>query len=88
MALVLTVEDVEEAVLMAVQHGGTVIVPWTSRPEWGPGCPTAHLRDPDGDLVELQSPTDVPPSARSGIVGAAFRDAAAERVPHVLAGGT
>ncbi|MFF3667979.1 VOC family protein [Microtetraspora malaysiensis] len=54
-ALVLTVEDIEKAALVAVRHGGTVIVPPTFRPEWGPGCRTAHLRDPDGNLVELQS---------------------------------
>lgn len=53
--LVLTVEDVEEAAAVAQAHGGRMVVPPGDRPEWGPTCRTAHLRDPDGNLVELQS---------------------------------
>ncbi|GAA0368522.1 VOC family protein [Microbispora corallina] len=53
--LVLTVDDVERAAEVAAAHGGQVVVPPGDRPEWGPTCRTAHLRDPDGNLLELQS---------------------------------
>ncbi|MEN3538157.1 VOC family protein [Microbispora sp. ZYX-F-249] len=53
--LVLTVADVERAAAVAAACGGRVVVPPGDRPEWGPTCRTAHLRDPDGNLVELQS---------------------------------
>ncbi|WP_432923074.1 VOC family protein [Microbispora sp. CA-135349] len=53
--LVLTVDDVERAVAAGAACGGRVVVPPGDRPEWGPTCRTAHLRDPDGNLVELQS---------------------------------
>ncbi len=52
---VLTVDDVECAAAVAAACGGRVVVPPGDRPEWGPTCRTAHLRDPDGNLVELQS---------------------------------
>ncbi|MBX6169810.1 MAG: VOC family protein [Thermobispora bispora] len=53
--LVLTVDDVDKAAQIAAEHGGRIVAPPSPRPEWGPTCRTAHLRDPDGNMVELQS---------------------------------
>ncbi|GII88002.1 hypothetical protein Ssi03_59920 [Sphaerisporangium siamense] len=53
--LVLKVEDVEAAAAVAREHGGRLVAPPAARPQWGPTVRTAHLRDPDGNLVELQS---------------------------------
>jgi predicted enzyme related to lactoylglutathione lyase len=53
--LVIKVDDVERAAEIAAGHGGDIVVPAVDRPEWGPTCRTAHLRDPEGNLVELQS---------------------------------
>src|SRR5438093_4814310 len=50
-ALVLRVEDVDIAVKRAEQHGATVVTPPTDRPEWGPNLRSAHLRDPEGNLL-------------------------------------
>lgn len=55
--LVLRVDDVD-ATLARLRAGDpelTVLVEPTDRPEWGPTLRSAHLRDPDGNLVELQS---------------------------------
>ncbi|MBO4271654.1 VOC family protein [Microbispora triticiradicis] len=53
--LVLTVDDVGRAAAVAAAGGGSVVAPPVARPEWGPTCRTAHLRDPDGNLLEIQS---------------------------------
>ncbi|WP_049652910.1 VOC family protein [Kitasatospora sp. MY 5-36] len=53
--LVLRVADVDAALDLCLRHGGTPVAPATDRPEWGPTLRSAHLRDPDGRLVELQS---------------------------------
>ncbi|KAB8184579.1 VOC family protein [Microbispora catharanthi] len=53
--LVLTVDDVDRAAAVGAANGGRVVAPPSARPEWGPTCRTAHLRDPDGNLLELQS---------------------------------
>ncbi|GII65517.1 glyoxalase [Sphaerisporangium krabiense] len=53
--LVLKVEDVGAAAAVAREHGGRLVAPPVARPQWGPTVRTAHLRDPDGNLVELQS---------------------------------
>ena len=53
--LVLRVEDVDEAARKLAGHGAVVVVEPRDRPEWGPNLRTAHLRDPEGNLVELQS---------------------------------
>ncbi|MEV7027732.1 VOC family protein [Kitasatospora sp. NPDC093558] len=53
--LVFRVDDVDKALALCLAHGGTLAVPATDRPEWGPGLRSAHLRDPDGHLIELQS---------------------------------
>ena len=56
--LVCLVGDVEAGVELSVRHGATLAVPPTDRPEWGPTLRTAHLRDPEGNLIELQSYED------------------------------
>ncbi|MFD5465123.1 VOC family protein [Kitasatospora sp. NPDC127059] len=53
--LVLRVEDVDAALALCLAHGGTLAAPAADRPEWGPGLRSAHLRDPEGHLIELQS---------------------------------
>ncbi|GLX03944.1 VOC family protein [Microbispora sp. NBRC 16548] len=53
--LVLTVDDVDRAAAVGAAGGGRIVAPPSARPEWGPTCRTAHLRDPDGNLLELQS---------------------------------
>ncbi|MFJ9610308.1 VOC family protein [Kitasatospora sp. NPDC101176] len=53
--LALRVPDVDEAFTLCLRHGGTPVVGPTDRPEWGPNLRSAHLRDPDGHLIELQS---------------------------------
>lgn len=53
--LVLRVDDVDAALDLCLRRGGTPVTPATDRPEWGPTLRNAHLRDPDGRLIELQS---------------------------------
>ncbi|MBD0674293.1 VOC family protein [Streptomyces sp. CBMA156] len=53
--LVFRVDDVDAALDLCLRHGGTLAAPAADRPEWGPNLRSAHLRDPDGHLVELQS---------------------------------
>ncbi|TQJ87789.1 VOC family protein [Streptomyces sp. SLBN-31] len=53
--LVLRVSDVDDATRRLSGHGATVVAEPQDRPEWGPGLRTAHLRTPDGTLVELQA---------------------------------
>ncbi|MFD8075889.1 VOC family protein [Streptomyces sp. NPDC059718] len=53
--LVLRVDDVEAAAGKLTAHGASVVTEPRDRPEWSPGLRTAHLRTPDGSLVELQS---------------------------------
>ncbi|MBO1417636.1 VOC family protein [Streptomyces sp. FH025] len=53
--LVFRVDDVDGALALCLSHGGTPVSPATDRPEWGPGLRNAHLRDPEGHLIELQS---------------------------------
>ncbi|MET8142402.1 VOC family protein [Sphaerisporangium sp. NPDC005288] len=53
--LVLTVGDVDAAAACGERHGGRVVAAPAARPEWGPTVRTAHLRDPDGNLLEFQS---------------------------------
>ncbi|WP_405160240.1 hypothetical protein OG203_27885 [Nocardia sp. NBC_01499] len=49
------VKDVDAALNLCVQHGATTVTAPTNREQWGPNLRTAHLRDPDGTLIELQS---------------------------------
>ncbi|GAA1243722.1 hypothetical protein GCM10009665_38170 [Kitasatospora nipponensis] len=53
--LVSRVPDVAAALAFCLAHGGSEVVGPTDRPDWGPTLRTAHLRDPEGTLVELQS---------------------------------
>ncbi|GGU90581.1 extradiol dioxygenase [Streptomyces litmocidini] len=53
--LVLRVDDVDEALALCLGSGGAPVLGAADRPEWGPGLRTAHLRDPEGRLLELQS---------------------------------
>jgi predicted enzyme related to lactoylglutathione lyase len=53
--LVMRVPEVDKALATCLAHGGTLVTPATDRPEWGPTMRTAHLRDPEGYLIELQS---------------------------------
>ncbi|MFE2430100.1 VOC family protein [Streptomyces sp. NPDC059373] len=53
--LVLRVPDVDAAARLLATHGADVLAEPQDRPDWGPGLRTAHLRTPDGTLVELQS---------------------------------
>ncbi|WP_194927272.1 VOC family protein [Catenulispora pinisilvae] len=49
------VDDVDAGAELCVRHGATLVVAPTDRPDWGPTLRTAHLRDPEGNLIELQS---------------------------------
>ncbi|WP_406673475.1 VOC family protein [Nonomuraea sp. N2-4H] len=53
--LVMKVDDVEKAAAILERHGATMAAPPQDRPAWGPTLRTAHLRDPEGTLIELQS---------------------------------
>ncbi|WP_431044583.1 VOC family protein [Streptomyces sp. P1-3] len=53
--LVLRVDDVAAAARCLSGHGASVLADAQDRPDWGPNLRTAHLRTPDGTLVELQS---------------------------------
>lgn len=49
------VDNVDDALDVCVRHGAGVAAPPADRPEWGPNLRTAHFRDPQGTLIELQS---------------------------------
>jgi predicted enzyme related to lactoylglutathione lyase len=49
------VDDVDAGAALCVRNGATLVIEPTDRPEWGPTLRTAHLRDPEGNLIELQS---------------------------------
>ncbi|MFI6768623.1 VOC family protein [Streptomyces sp. NPDC050355] len=53
--LVFRVDDVDKRLAFCLEHGGRLVAGPTDRPEWGPNLRSAHLRDPDGHLIELQS---------------------------------
>jgi predicted enzyme related to lactoylglutathione lyase len=53
--LVSRIEDVDAGYQLCMAHGARSVVPPTDRPDWGPTMRTAHLRDPEGTLIELQS---------------------------------
>jgi catechol 2,3-dioxygenase-like lactoylglutathione lyase family enzyme len=57
-SLVLHLADaaaLDEAVALCVAAGARVVAEAQARPQWGPTMRTAHLRDPDGHLLELQT---------------------------------
>ncbi|WP_030276802.1 VOC family protein [Streptomyces sp. NRRL B-24484] len=49
------VGDVDAGYDLCLRHGAVPVSAPADRPAWGPGLRTAHLRDPEGTLVELQS---------------------------------
>ncbi|MEU3775385.1 VOC family protein [Streptomyces sp. NPDC032472] len=53
--LVSRVPDVDTAYAACLAHGATPAGPPADRPEWGPTLRSAHVRDPEGNLWELQS---------------------------------
>ncbi|MDX3227250.1 VOC family protein [Streptomyces sp. ME19-01-6] len=53
--LVSRVSDVDAAHALCLANGAQDVAGPTARPEWGPTCRTAHVRDPEGNLLELQS---------------------------------
>ncbi len=53
--LVMRVDDPDEAARTLVRHGATRVAEPRERPEWGSNLRTAHLRDPEGNLIELRS---------------------------------
>jgi len=55
-ALVLAVDDVDETYRRLADADCERVEPPTDRPEWG--IRTAHVRDPDGTLVEVNQPIE------------------------------
>jgi predicted enzyme related to lactoylglutathione lyase len=53
--LAMHVTDVTDAARRLASHGASVVTEPQDRPEWSARLRTAHLRTPDGTLVELQS---------------------------------
>ncbi|MER5639017.1 VOC family protein [Kitasatospora sp. NPDC002227] len=53
--LVSRVADVDAGYELCLRHGGRPVAAPVDRPEWGPTMRTAHLRDPEGNLWELQA---------------------------------
>ncbi|MGW8567201.1 VOC family protein [Isoptericola sp. NPDC055881] len=53
--LVSRVDDVAAGYALCLAHGAAPVAPPAPRPQWGPTMRTAHVRDPDGNLWELQS---------------------------------
>ncbi|TDD93619.1 VOC family protein [Actinomadura rubrisoli] len=53
--LVFRVDDVDAAAKALTGLGASPVTAPQDRPGWGPGLRTAHLRDPGGNLLELQS---------------------------------
>lgn len=53
--LVSRVPDVAAGYELCLRHGAAPVAGPADRPEWGPTMRTAHVRDPEGTLWELQS---------------------------------
>ena len=49
------VVDVDAGFALCLAHGASPVAEPVDRPEWGDKLRTAHLRDPEGNLIELQS---------------------------------
>lgn len=52
--LCLTVEDLDRSVAQLQARGAQLVAAPADRPEWG--LRTAHLRDPEGNLIEISHP--------------------------------
>ncbi|MGW1870091.1 VOC family protein [Streptomyces mauvecolor] len=48
-------DALDSAVSLCEAAGGVVAAPARDMPAWGPGLRAAHVLDPDGNLVELQT---------------------------------
>jgi catechol 2,3-dioxygenase-like lactoylglutathione lyase family enzyme len=53
--LVGRVADVDAGYALCLRHGARAVAAPAHRPEWGPTLRNALVRDPDGNLLELQS---------------------------------
>ncbi|MET9886383.1 VOC family protein [Streptomyces sp. NPDC006430] len=53
--LISRVPDVDAAYAACLARGAAPAGPPADRPEWGPTLRSAHVRDPEGNLWELQS---------------------------------
>ena len=53
--IVCRVDDVDTGLALCLAHGASLVTAAADRPAWGPTLRTAHLRDPEGNQVELQS---------------------------------
>ncbi|WP_042364573.1 VOC family protein [Streptacidiphilus neutrinimicus] len=53
--LVFRVPDVAVAHAFCLDRGARHVAGPADRPAWGPTCRTAHVRDPEGHLLEFQS---------------------------------
>lgn len=49
------VADVDAGYARCLAAGALPVAAPADRPAWGPGLRTAHLRDPEGTLIELQA---------------------------------
>ncbi|GII34423.1 VOC family protein [Planotetraspora mira] len=49
------VDDVDAALALCLRHDAKPAADAADRPQWGPNLRTAHVRDPEGVLIELQS---------------------------------
>ncbi|WP_370947431.1 VOC family protein [Amycolatopsis sp. cg5] len=56
--LCLRTADVDGAQRLCEEHGAIVLSPARDRPEWAPDTRIAYLRDPGGNLIELQCSPD------------------------------
>lgn len=52
--LVFAVPNVDATWAQVSAHGATLVAPPTDHPDWG--IRTAHFRDPDGNLIEVNQP--------------------------------
>jgi catechol 2,3-dioxygenase-like lactoylglutathione lyase family enzyme len=52
--LIFGVEDLDVAIAHLRERGATIAIDPTDHPDWG--IRTAHIRDPDGNLIEINSP--------------------------------
>lgn len=53
-SLTFAVDDLQESIAALQAHGVELVAEPTDRPAWG--MRTAHLRDPDGNLIEIFVP--------------------------------
>ncbi len=52
--LVFGVQDVDDTYRSIASRGGVLVAPPVDHPEWG--IRTAHVRDPEGNLIEINAP--------------------------------